>query len=74
MKTAIAIILALWLTAPAHAANNGRYVIVTGEGFVAFLVDTQTGKVWSYVKFTNLEGQPFAFKYVDRIDNPRELV
>jgi hypothetical protein len=39
----------------------------------AFLVDTVTGRVWKPIQFTDLEGEPAAWKYQDRIDSLDEL-
>lgn len=37
-----------------------------------FLLDTQEGRVWQFVTITNLNDEPQAWKYVERVDNISE--
>ena len=56
------------------SVGSGRYQIVFSPLARAdsYLLDTQTGKVWTHVKFTNVEGEPEVWTYEERIDNAAE--
>lgn len=61
--------------APA-AARNGRYAITFNPNarVDTFLLDTQTGKVWHQVKYTDLNGQPTVWEQMTVVDSgPEEL-
>jgi hypothetical protein len=49
----------------------GRYQIVMHPTFRAdqYLLDTATGQVWQLTKFSNLKGEPEAWKSMTRLDN-----
>jgi hypothetical protein len=53
----------------------GRYQIVFNPNVRAdtFLLDTQTGRVWRPVAFTDLEGDPDVWKFMPRVDDIVEL-
>jgi hypothetical protein len=34
-----------------------------------FLLDTQTGRIWTPVVYSNVKGQPTIWKYEERIDD-----
>jgi hypothetical protein len=54
----------------------GRYQIVINPQMRAdtFLLDTATGKVWQLIKFSDIENQPTAWRYMDRLDNSMEVM
>ena len=37
-----------------------------------YLLDTMTGQIWQLVTFSTLQGEPMAWKYMNRIDNPSD--
>jgi hypothetical protein len=49
----------------------GRFQIVFSPHARAdtFLVDTQTGQVWGYTKFTDVKGEPEAWISIPRLDS-----
>src|SRR5262249_11304728 len=53
----------------------GRYRIIINENVRAdtFLLDTQTGRIWTSVKYTDLEGEPTVWKLQDRVNSQAEL-
>lgn len=55
--------------------GNGRYQIVFSPHARAdnFLLDTQTGKIWTRVEYTNVQGEPEVWKYEERIDGATEF-
>jgi hypothetical protein len=55
-------------------AQPGRYQIVMHPTFRGdqYLLDTMTGQIWQLVTFTTLQGEPMAWKYMNRIDNPSD--
>jgi hypothetical protein len=75
-------VLALFITAKLAAQSaqsasrttsnpDGRFRIIMRDGVRAdtFLLDTETGKVWARVAFTNVKGTPDVWVYEDRLDN-----
>jgi hypothetical protein len=52
--------------------SSERYRIVMRDGVRAdtFLLDTQTGHIWSRVKITDVEGQPDIWRFEERVDDP----
>jgi hypothetical protein len=57
-------------------SNTARYQIFFSP-FAradAYLVDTQTGRVWTKLTFTDLQGDPEAWMYQPRIDSHAEFV
>lgn len=53
----------------------GRFQIVINPSMRAdtFLLDTQTGRVWEKVRFVDMEGEPWVWLIVDRLDNSQEI-
>lgn len=53
----------------------GRYVITFGPFARAdmFLLDTQTGKVWRPVQYSDVVGEPDVWMSMDRIDNDAQF-
>lgn len=49
----------------------GRYQIIMRPNIRAdtFLLDTQTGRIWIPIEYTNVKGQPTIWKYEERVDN-----
>jgi hypothetical protein len=49
----------------------GRYQIIMRPNVRAdtFLLDTQTGRIWIPVEYSNVKGQPTIWKYEERVDN-----
>ena len=61
--------------APAvQASPQGRYQIVFSQHVRAdtFLLDTQTGKVWTHTSYPFLEGDPDAWAVQPRLDNDEQ--
>jgi hypothetical protein len=63
-----------WSVDPAHAADvgqQGRYQIVVSPITARdmFLLDTNTGRVWQRVTFTDLKGEPTVWDLVPRLDS-----
>jgi hypothetical protein len=60
---------------PTPGREFGRYQIFFSPHVRAdtFLVDTQTGKVWQVVKYSDLEGDPNIWVPMDRVDNDAQL-
>lgn len=57
-------------------APNARYQIVINTEVRAdtFLLDTQTGKIWKPISYTDVPGTPTVWKYQDRVDNYDQLM
>lgn len=58
------------------STKGGRYQIIFNPSGVredTFLLDTQTGKIWTPTKYTNVVGEPTAWVYEDRIDTDAQL-
>ncbi len=60
---------------PEKPLDHGRYQIVFSPHARAdsFLLDTQTGTVWQFTKYTNLANEPMAWVVVPRIDNDMDM-
>jgi hypothetical protein len=60
---------------PVTTAVTGRYQIVINPNVRAdtFLLDTQTGKVWTPIVCSNCKGEPSRWMYTDRVDNEKEM-
>jgi hypothetical protein len=60
---------------PSTQTAPGRYQIVFSPHARAdtYLVDTETGKVWESVVYTDVEGKPSVWRAMDRIDGDAEL-
>ncbi|HEY3777574.1 MAG TPA: hypothetical protein VGL35_05910 [Rhizomicrobium sp.] len=59
-------------TTPATAPwATGRFEIVAAPRDVAgtFLLDTMTGRVWRLVQKTGLEGEPYVWEHMARLDS-----
>ena len=76
-------IFALAVAAQANAApqpnvpvQSGRFQIFFSPHARAetFLVDTQTGKVWQLVKFTDVQGEPTVWNNMDRLDDDAQAL
>ncbi len=39
----------------------------------AYLVDTKTGKVWTNIQYTDVQGQPRVWVYQEKIDSKEEF-
>jgi hypothetical protein len=62
--------------APApHATTTGRYQIVFSPHVRAdaFLLDTETGRTWQWVQYTDVPGTPTVWTIRQRFDSPAEL-
>lgn len=57
------------------ASEVGRFQIVLNPSVRAdtFLLDTETGRVWRLVKYTDLKDQPEAWEFMDRLDDVGEM-
>jgi len=57
-------------------AEEGRFQIFFSPHARAdaYLVDTKTGKVWTSVKYTDVQGQPTVWIYQDRIDSKEDFM
>jgi|SRR6185437_10418542 len=55
--------------------NSGRFQIIINPNIRAdtFLLDTQTGKVWKPVTFTDVKGDPEVWRPENKFDNDAEL-
>ena len=55
---------------------TGRYQIVFSPHMRAdtFLLDTETGRVWSVVKFSELNGEPVVWEPMVRLDSEAEEI
>jgi len=74
-------VVVIFLLPPASAQDRpreprapdqyGRFVITFSPHARAdtFLLDTQTGKVWELIRYTDLEGEPRVWRAVDRLDS-----
>jgi hypothetical protein len=61
-------------TAPT-ATRDGRFQIIfspSGLRADTFLLDTQTGRAWRKVQYTDLETEPDVWKLEDRVDSQAE--
>jgi hypothetical protein len=60
---------------PVEDARPARFQIFINPNVRAdtFLLDTETGRVWSPVTYTNLENAPQVWQIHDRVDNQSEL-
>lgn len=54
----------------------GRYQLFSNPNIRAdtFLLDTQTGKIWRQMKYTDIQDEPTVWKFELRIDNESELI
>jgi len=43
------------------------------EGLGASLLDTQTGKSWTWTKFSDVKDEPNAWKFSDRLDTDLQM-
>lgn len=62
--------------AAAQTISHGRYQIFFSPHMRAdtFLLDTETGKIWKFLKYTDIEDEPSVWLYMDRIDNITQLI
>jgi hypothetical protein len=62
-------------SAQVPTGNAGRYQIVMSSlaRADAFLLDTQTGKVWQWTQFTDIENEPNAWVPKLRFDSDQEM-
>ena len=53
----------------------GRYQVVFSPNARAdtFMIDTESGKTWQFVTFTDIEGDPHVWKPVVRVDSDSDL-
>jgi hypothetical protein len=60
---------------PVEDAHPARFQIVMNPNVRAdtFLLDTETGRIWSPVTYTDLENAPEVWKIHDRVDTQSEL-
>jgi len=58
-----------------QASGAGRYQVVFSPNARAdtFMIDTETGKIWQFVTFTDIEGDPHVWRPVVRVDSDSEL-
>jgi hypothetical protein len=63
------------------AASNatslpGRYQIVFNPNVRAdtFLLDTQTGKIWHFVQYTDVVGEPRVWEFMPRLDDQSQFM
>ncbi|HEY1615744.1 MAG TPA: hypothetical protein VGF97_18875 [Rhizomicrobium sp.] len=56
----------------ASTSPPGRYAIVFSPHVErsTFLLDTETGRVWVHTTFSDLMGEPDAWDYMERLDDP----
>ena len=56
-------------------SGAGRFQIVFSPNARAdtFMIDTQTGKVWQFVTYVDLEGDPHVWQSVPRLDSAQDL-
>lgn len=59
----------------ASTSSPGRFQIVISPHLRAatFLLDTQTGRVWRPVKYTDLEDEPRVWRPETRVDSEKEF-
>ena len=57
-------------------SDSQRFQIVFNPNVRAdtFLLDTKTGRIWRFSTFTNLDGSPDLWVYMERADNDEELL
>ena len=57
-------------------APSGRYQLVLNPEFRgdAFLVDTQTGKIWQRTQITNVQGEPTIWQAQVRVDSEADFL
>jgi hypothetical protein len=60
---------------PQQASGVSRYQVVYSPNARAdtFMVDSQTGKTWQFVTFTDIEGDPHVWRPVVRFENEQEV-
>lgn len=60
---------------PTPPSEIGRYQIIFSPHVErdTFMLDTQTGKIWQLTQYTDLNGQPTVWQYMDRIDSFQDL-
>lgn len=58
------------------STSQGRYVIVFSPlaRADAFLLATETGRVWQLTVFTDVDGEPRVWKSMPRIDSDADLI
>ncbi len=63
-------------TSQGQQSVNGRFTIIFNPEIRAdmFLLDTQTGKTWSRVRFTSAVGEPVVWSYDDRLDSLEDRI
>lgn len=63
---------------PVHsdAGIHARYQLILNPTFRgdAFLLDTETGKIWTRTIITDIEGKPEIWKFQDRFDNDAQFL
>lgn len=57
------------------SSRIGRFQIVMNPQVRAdtFLVDTENGRIWQQVRYTDVKGEPLVWQYQERVDNAVEL-
>ena len=78
----VALGLAIQTPAPQQKAaiipqqQSGRFEIVMRPGIRAdtFLLDTQTGRIWVPIEYSNVKGQPTIWKFEERIDGSTDFL
>jgi hypothetical protein len=77
LTLAVGFIAVLSSSAAAEESANqiGRYQIVSSNLAVkfTFLLDTVTGQVWQFAKYTDVNGDPELWEPMMRIDSPAAL-
>jgi hypothetical protein len=60
---------------PEIKLTPGRYQIVINPNVRAdtFLLDTETGRVWHPIQYSDIQGKPSVWKFDERVDNEHEL-
>jgi len=68
------VLLAQTKPAPTSQPHTGRYQIFFSPlaRADAYLVDTDTGRIWREVQFSNVPHQPFVWLPVDKVDNKQQ--
>lgn len=58
------------LSSSSTAPTVGRFQIVSGprDSSGTYLLDTMTGHVWRLVQKRDLEGEPYVWEHMDRLD------
>lgn len=54
----------------------GRYQIVFNPAVRqdTFLLDTVEGRIWTPIRYTDIQGEPIVWQYSSRVDNFQELL